>query len=128
MGCQASRLALAFGIVREFGLLPVQRLQPRLGVAPAALVFGHRHDTGKIGVREPLDLLAESRPAAAQVGPARLQLLWQPVAAACALHRVRDHLGCGKHLAQIAPDQVVQGTSRDVARRAALAEHQQPRP
>ncbi len=77
MSCQASRLALAFGIVREFGLLPAQRLQPCLGVPAAALVFGHRHDTGKIGVREPLDLLAESRPAAAQVGPARLQLLWR---------------------------------------------------
>ena len=43
MGCLASHLTLAFGIVREFGLLPVQRLQLCLGVAPATLVFGHGH-------------------------------------------------------------------------------------
>ncbi len=53
MGCQASRLALAFGITREFESLPVQRLQPCLGVAPASFVFGQGHDAGQIGVREP---------------------------------------------------------------------------
>ena len=120
MGCQASRLALAFGITREFESLPVQRLQPCLGVAPASFVFGQGHDAGQIGVCEPLDLLAESRPAAAQVGSARLQLLRQPVAAARPRHRVRDHLRHGDHLAQVAPSQVVQGASWDgsVRRRA----------
>ncbi len=126
VGCQASRLALAFGIAREFESLPVQRLQPCLGVAAAAFVFGQRHDAGQISVREPLDLLAESRPAAAQVGSARLQLLRQPVAAARPRHRVRDHPRRGDHLAQVAPDQVVQGASWDGACRAALAGHQQP--
>ena len=123
VGCQASRLALAFGIMRELEFLPVQRLQPCLGVAAAALVFGQRHDASQIGVREPLDLLAESRPTAAQVGSARLQLLRQPVAAARPRHRVRDHLRRGGHLAQVAPYQVVQGASRDVARRAVASPH-----
>ena len=45
VGCQASRLALAFGIVREFNLLPVQRVQPCLGVPAAALVFGDMRST-----------------------------------------------------------------------------------
>ena len=45
VGCQAGRLTLAFGIVGEFGLLPVQRLQPCLGVAqrpvPDQVGFGN---------------------------------------------------------------------------------------
>ncbi len=106
VGCQASRLALALGIVREFGPLPNQCLQPCPSVALAALVFDHRHDASEVGVRKLLDLRAESRSAAARVGPAYLQFMWQPMAAARPHHRMRIHIGRGKHLAQVAPDEV----------------------
>jgi hypothetical protein len=39
------------------------------------------------------------------------------VPAARPRHRVRDHLGRGEHLAQVAPDQLLQRAGRDVARR-----------
>jgi hypothetical protein len=89
MGGQAGRLAPAPGLVLEVVLLAVQGLQPGFGVAPAALVLGQRNHAGEVGLGEPLDLLAQRGPAAAQVGPARLQLLRQPVPAARPRHRAR---------------------------------------
>jgi hypothetical protein len=125
VGGQAGRLTLPLGVARELTPLSVQRQQSTITVAPTALVLGPRHHPGEIGVREPLELLAQRGPAATQVGPTRLQLLRQPAAAARPPHRVRDQLGCRQHRTQVAPDQRLQGTGRNIARRAALAGGQQ---
>ena len=126
MGGQSGRFVLAPGVVRKVVFLAVKRGQPRFDVAPATLVFGQRQHAGKVGLREPFDLLGKRRPATAQVGPACLQFLREPVSAAGTLHRMRDHLRRGQHLAYVAPHQVFQRTGRNVARRAALARRQQP--
>ncbi len=127
MGSKASGLVLAAGVVHELALLAIKCQQPGFGVAPTALILVQQHHAVKIGLREPLDLLAQPRPGAMQVGPARLHFLRQPMPAAGPLHRVRDHLRGGQHLAQIAPDQLLQWSARDVARRAALARRQRGR-
>ncbi len=121
MGREAGGLGLAVGVVHEPALLAVERQQPDLGFAPAPLALAQRHDAGEVGLREPLDLLVQPRPGAAQVGPPRLHLLRQPVPAAGPLHGVRDHLRRGEHLAKVAPNQLLQRPARDVARRAAFA-------
>src|SRR3712207_1835249 len=61
MGREASGFALAIGVLHEFALLALDRQQPGLGVPPAAVVLGQRHHPGEIGLREPLDLLAQPR-------------------------------------------------------------------
>jgi serine/threonine protein phosphatase PrpC len=121
MGREASGFGLAVSVVREFALLAIERQQSSLGVPSAALVLAQRHDVGKVGFREPLYLLVQPRSGAAQVGPSRLHLLRQPVPAASPLHRMHDHLRRGEHLAQVAPDQLLQRSARDVPRRAMFA-------
>lgn len=121
MGGEASGFALAASAVREFAVLPIERGQPAFGVLPAALALDQRRHAGKAGFCETLDLLVQACPGTAQVGPARLHLLRQPVPAAGPLHRVRDHRWGGQHLAQVAPDQLLQRPARDVARRAVFA-------
>jgi hypothetical protein len=121
MGGQTSRLALTLGVLLKLMLLPIERLQPVIGIAPTSLVFGQRYHSGEISVRQPLKLLTEGGAATAQIGLTCLQFLWQPVSATCPLHGVCDHLRSVEHLAQVAPDQFLQRTCRDVARWAALA-------
>jgi hypothetical protein len=75
MGGEASGFGLAVSAVREFAFLAIKRGQPTFGVLPTTLVFGQRHHAGKVGFCKTLDLLVQSRPGAAQVGPARLHLL-----------------------------------------------------
>ena len=119
MGCEASGLALAVGVAREVSLLAIERLQPSLGLPPAALVLFQWYHAGKVSLCEPLDLLVQPRPRTAQVGPPRLRLLRQPMPAAGPLHRMRDYLRRGEHLAQVAPNQILQRPAQDVARWAA---------
>ena len=92
MGRQPGRFVVALGVMCEVEVLAVECGQPRFDVTPTALVFGQRQHTGEIGLGEPLDLLAQRGPAAAQVGLTRLQLLRQPLPAARSRHRVRNHL------------------------------------
>ena len=120
MGREASGFGLAAGVAREFAVLAIERRQPTLGVPPAALVLGQRHHAGEVGLGQPLDLLVQACPGAAQVGPPRLHLLRQPVPAAGPLHRMRDHPRRGQHLAQVAPDQLLERPAGDAARRAVL--------
>jgi hypothetical protein len=122
MARETSGFGPAVGVVREVAFLAIQREQPTLGLPPAALVLVQLHHAGKVGLREPFDLLVQPRPGAAQVGTSRLHLLRQPVPPARPLHRVHDHLRCREHLAQVAPDQLLQRLARDVARRAAFAQ------
>ena len=110
--------------MQEFALLAIERQQPGFGIPATPLVLSQWHHAGHVGFGEPLDLLAERCPASAKVGPARLQLLRQPVPAAGPLHRMRDHLRRGEDLAQVAPDQFLQRPGRDVASRTPLARHQ----
>jgi hypothetical protein len=121
MSRKASGFGLTIRVVGEFAFLAIERGQPSLGVPSAALVLPQRHDAGKVGFREPLDLLLQPRPGAAQVRASCLHLLRQPVPAASPLHRVHDHLRRGEHLAQVAPDQLLQRSARDVSRRARFA-------
>jgi hypothetical protein len=121
MSRKASGLGLTIRLVGELAFLALERDQPSLGVPSPALVLAQRHHAGKVGFREPLDLLVQSRPGAAQVGASRLHLLRQPVPAASPLHRVHDHRWRGEHLAQVAPDQLLQRSARDVPRRARFA-------
>jgi hypothetical protein len=130
MGREASGFGLAVGVAREFAFLAVERQQPALRVLPAALVLAQRHHAGEIGLGQPLDLLLQPCPGTAQVGPPCLHLLRQPVPAAGPLHRMRDHLRRGEHLAQVAPDQLLKGPAGYAARRAAFARRPRggPRP
>ena len=121
MSRKASDFGLTISVMCEFAFLDVERNQPSLGVPSAALILAQRHDTSKVGFREPLYLLVQPRPGAAQVGSSRLHLLRQPVPAASPLHRVHDHLRRREHLAQIAPDQLLQRSAWDVPRRAMFA-------
>ena len=121
IGGQPGRLAVPLRLVHKIMLLVFQRLQPGLGIAPTPLKLAQRHHPGEISLCEPFDLMAEGRPAPAQVGLARLQLLGEPVPTARPFHRVRDHIRSRQDLAQVAPDQLLQGTSRDRAGVAALA-------
>jgi len=121
MGREASGFDLTVGIAREFAVLAIECDQPALRVLPAVLVLGQRHHAGEIGLRQPLDLLAQPCTGTAQVGPPCLHLLWQPVPAARPLHCMRDHLRRGEHLAKVAPNQFLKGTAGDAARRAAFA-------
>jgi len=75
MGREASGFGLAVSVVREFALLAIERQQSSLGVPSAALVLAQRHDVGKVGFREPLYLLVQPRPGAAQVRSSCLHLL-----------------------------------------------------
>jgi hypothetical protein len=118
MGREASDLGLTIRVVGELAFLAIERGQPSLGVPSAALVLAQRHDASKVGFREPPDLLPQPRPGAAQVGASRLHRLREPVPAASPLHRVHDHPRRGEHLAQVAPDQLLQWSARDVPRRA----------
>jgi hypothetical protein len=118
MSRKVSDFGLTIRVVGELAFLAIERGQPSLGVPSAALVLAQRHDASKVGFREPLDLLLQPRPGAAQVGASRLHRLRQPVPAASPLHRVHDHLRRGEHLAQVAPDQLLQWSARDVPRRA----------
>lgn len=124
MGGEARCFGLAVSTVREFAFLAIEHGQPTFGVLPAALVFGQRHHAGEIGFCEALDLLVQARPGTAQIGSSCLHLLRQPVSPAGPLHCVRDHCGGGQHLAQVAPNQLLQRPARDAARRAALARRQ----
>jgi hypothetical protein len=117
---------LPLDIGREFLLLAFERPRAGLDLTPAPVVLGQRNDPGEVGFREPLDLLAQRCPATAQVGAARLQLLRQPVPAARPLHRVRDHSRGREHLAQVAPDQLLQRSGGDVAGRATVARREDP--
>ena len=101
MGREASGFGLTTGVAREFTFLALERQQPGLDLPPAALVLAQRHHAGQVGLGEPLDLLLQPRPGAAQVGPPRLHLLWEPVPAASPLHRVHDHPRRGEYLAQV---------------------------
>src|SRR3954470_3355556 len=101
MGREASGFALTASVVREFTFLALERQQPGLDLPPAALVLAQRHHAGQVGLGEPLDLLLQPRPGAAQVGPPRLHLLREPVPAAGPPHRVHDHPRRGEHLAQV---------------------------
>jgi hypothetical protein len=121
MARETSGFGPAVGVVREFAFLAIERQQPALGIPPAAPVLIQLHHAGEVGLREPFDLLVQPRPGAAQIVPPRLHLLRQPVPPARPLHRVHDHLRRGEHLAQVAPDQLLQRSARDVARRAAFA-------
>jgi hypothetical protein len=121
MSRKASGFGLTISVVCELAFLAIERQQSSLGIPSAALVLAHRHDAGKVGFREPLNLLVQPRPGAAQVGSSRLHFLRQPVPAASPLHRVHDHLRRGEHLAQVAPDQLLQRLARDVPRRAMFA-------
>ena len=89
---QPGGVALSLGIACEFLVLAFERPQAGLGFAPAPVILGQRDNPGEVSFREPLDLLAQSRPATAQIGAACLQLLRQPVPAARPLHRARNHL------------------------------------
>ena len=102
MGGEASGFSLAVSTVREFAFLAIERGQPTFGVLSATLVFGQRHHAGEIGFREALDLLVQAGPGAAQAGSSRL------------------HLRRRKHLAQVAPDQILKRPAGDAACRAAL--------
>src|SRR3954471_17239331 len=130
MGREASGFGLTASVVRELTFLAIERQQPGLDLPPAALVLAQRHHAGQVGLGEPLDLLLQPRPGAAQVGPPRLHLLREPVPAASPPHRVRDHPRRGEHLAQVAPDQFLQRPAGDAARRAAFARRLEggPRP
>jgi hypothetical protein len=121
MSCQASSFGLTVGVVHEFAFLAIECDQPPLGVLPAALVLVQRHHAGKVGFCEPLDLLVQARPGAAQVGLPRLHLLRQPKPAASPFHGVHDHLWRDEYLAQVAPDQLLERPAGDAARRAAFA-------
>jgi len=121
MSRKASGFGLTISVVCEFAFLAIERDQPSLGIPSAALVLAQRHDAGKVGFREPLYLLVQPRPGAAQVRSSCLHLLRQPVSAASPLHRVHNHLRCGEHLAQVAPDQLLQRSARDVPCRAMFA-------
>ena len=107
--------------MREFAVLAIKYQQPTLSILSAALVLVQRYHAGKIGLGEPLDLLVQSRPGAAQVGSPRLHLLRQPVPAASPLHCMGDHLRRGQHLAQVTPDQILKRLAGDAARRATFA-------
>jgi hypothetical protein len=104
MGCQPGRLAVPLRIMHEVMLLAFNGLQPGLGIAPTPLKLAQGHHPGEISLCEPFDLLAEGRPASAQVGLAGLQLLRDPVPTARPFHRVRDHIRSRQDLAQVAPD------------------------
>jgi hypothetical protein len=121
MSRKASGFSLTISVVREFTLLASERQQSSLGVPSTALVLAQLHDAGKVGLREPLYLLLQPRPGAAQVCSSRLHLLRQPVPTTSPLHRMRDHLRRGEHLTQVAPDQLLQRSARDVPRRAMFA-------
>ncbi len=107
MARETSGFGLAVGVVREFAFLAIERQQPTLGIPPAALVLVQLYHAGKVGLREPFDVLVQPCPGAAQIGTSRLHFLRQPVPPARPLHRVRDHLRRGEHLAQVAPDQLL---------------------
>src|SRR5215211_886529 len=79
MARETSGFGPAVGVVREVAFLAIQREQPTLGLPPAALVLVQLHHAGKVGLREPFDLLVQPRPGAAQVGTSCLHLLRQPV-------------------------------------------------
>ena len=57
MARETSGLCPAVGVVREFAFLAIERQQPALGIPPAALVLVQLYHAGKVGLREPLDLL-----------------------------------------------------------------------
>ena len=76
MSRKASDFGLTIRVVGELAFLAIERGQPSLGVPSAALVLAQRHDASKVGFREPLDLLVQPRPGAAQVRTSRLHRLW----------------------------------------------------
>ena len=106
-------------VIAELLLLLSQCVHPLLQLAPSPLVFVERDHRPEIGIRKPLDVLLQVRPAAAQGFASGQQLLWQPRSAV----RPRDGHGERFRLAQqpaeVLPDQLVELTHRCSARGAA---------
>jgi hypothetical protein len=126
MSGQLGQRVPVLGIRRQLLLLALEREPPQLVLVAPPLVLAERHDTGEVSLGQALELLNQAGPATPQIGAPCLQLLRQPVTAACPLHGMGDDRGILQHRAQIAPDQLLQRSGRDVARRTALPGHERP--
>jgi hypothetical protein len=108
----------------EFLLLALQSPKTALRLQASPLKLGQGNNAIQVSLGQPLDLLDQARPAAPQGLPPSLPFLQEPMTAASPLNGMRNDLGVLQHLAQVPPDQLLQGLGRDIAGRAALARHE----
>ena len=118
-GRHAGELLLARRVVTQQRLLPGQCLHAPLQIAAPPLILIERDDRSKVGVGEPLDLLAQMRLAAAQRFAAREQLLGQPRSSMGTGDRRCEWCWLVQQRAQILPYQLIELFGGDITRRAA---------
>src|ERR1700760_4568153 len=118
-GRYAGELLLARRVVTQQRLLPGQGLHAPLQIAAPPFILIERDDRSKVGVGEPLDLLAQMRLATAQRFAAREQLLGQPRSAMGTGDRRCEWGWLVQQRAQILPYQLIELFGGDITRRAA---------
>ena len=119
-------LLMPIGLGGELAFLFRQRLITLFQVATPSLVLGQGNDIVQIGFGQAINLLAQADATLAQVLPARLQRLWQPVPTVRALQRPRELGRMGEHFAQVAPHQLVELAGGRKAGMARLAPQRCP--
>ncbi len=109
------------GLRLQLPLLALQRLVLSLQFPAASAVLRQRDHLTEVGFGKPVDLAFQGGPAFAKVFLAGLELLRQPLSAVRSLQSLRDGLGVGEDLAEIAPDHLVELLRRAVAGGAVFA-------
>ena len=117
---QTRQFGLAIDMRLQLFLLGFQRQALLVQIAATPLKFGQGNDAVQIGLAQAIKLMVKIDTPLMQLLAAGLQLLWQPMSPMSVLQRLRDKFWMGQHLAQILPNQLVQGVGRNQTRRTSF--------
>jgi hypothetical protein len=113
-GGQPERLIQAVGFPGEPRLLLGQGRVPRLELGAPTPVLRHGDDPAEVGLGQPLELLGQRRLPLTQTLTACVEFLRVPGADRGPTEGLRHDLRLPEQLAEVSPDQVIDGLGRDV--------------